>query len=253
MNNDYVFSNIQDFLNENNFDNNFKMQLKDKKILKEKAKNFFDLNNINLRNVLDSKEKNINPFDLDLLYCVSNDYFFGYFNPIFKDKKILYKNIELNRIITALSPAVYVHELIHTQTLNIENIGNMDYEVLSVFIDKLYCFMNNEENIFLYNQLNRLNILKRALNLLSSYDLDDNQLLNVKMIISSILKSEHLFFNYTNGINSDRIKIMNNIQNVIDEKTNISDMLDFFDIKLYNSVELLYMSNNLKLAKKMSR
>lgn len=226
--------------------------------IKNETKNFFHYYNLCLNDVNylhDNIVRRINPLDLPIRFVNNRDLFYGQFMPIYSKKNIMFKEILLNQNFSKISSTILAHEITHTQVLNHYSILDyMNYELLSLFIDKLSSFYHNSHSdLFLINEYYRLKILKQALNLLRNYELDKNQLKNVLMMIESILKTEHLFSNFIDGEKNDRDTILNNIQNVFDGNIFIEDMLNDLSIKFDNSIENFYISNNIEFGKRISK
>ena len=72
------------------------------------------------------------------------------------------------------------------------------------------------------------------------------------MIIISLLEAEHLFYNYIVGYQSDKIRIIEQVQCIFDGNISVDEALDILNIEIYNSNELTYMRSNVKLANEIS-
>lgn len=165
----------------------------------------------------------------------------------FKIKNVGMVAIILGSELTALSIPSYAHELMHTQ-LEDKRIYTNDFynkEVLSRFVEFLvsYNLSTNKE----YSYLNRgfisiydmkkivnMNFLKQDLNALINIkdgrDFSDKEyicLIEISAYINSTLVAMELFDNYINAeSDSERRKIIYGIQDVMDGKITIEELLE---------------------------
>lgn len=202
-------------------------------------------NNVNqiIERILE-KEVNISPLEVPISFCNEN-YFYGKCTPSYikdNDKHLLvFNEFELSSNTHVLTPSIYVHEIIHSQLESKDNSISdyLNYEVLPVFFDKISPIENKlPESISKINDLLRLKQLIKAFIMFNKGNLPEFSKIKLSMIITSLLKSELLFELYINGDKSSKIKILYEIQSVLDGKYSIETFLDNNNINLESSINL---------------
>lgn len=217
----------------------------------EEVRRFFSSLDLNLHDIYFLNNgiiRIINPFELPIKLVKTPNQFYGRTRFIMPQDEPIFNSIILSANLTNMSSSIYVHELVHTQT-TYDVRGIDEQEVISVFMDKL-ASINRDRNTFLFNQFYRLSLLKDAIYLILSNSLSIEQLKKIKIIIETILESEHLFNKYVNSSKNDKIRILNNLQDIFDRKIDILDFLEIVGVSLYNSLETTYILENLKLGEK---
>lgn len=238
-------------LNDCNVDCSYDSFRTDNILFIEEARQFFSSLSLNLHDIYFLNcgiIRIINPLELPIKLVKTQNQFYGQTRFIMTQDEPVFNSIILGDNLSHMSSCIYVHELIHTQTAY--DVRSMDkQEIISVFMDKL-ASLNKNQKTFVINQHYRFNMLKDAIYLILFKNLSIEQLKKIKIIIETILESEHLFNKYINGSNNDKISILNNIQSVFDRKIDILDFLDIIGINLYNSLKETYILDNLKLGEK---
>lgn len=182
------------------------------------------------------------PFEVPVIFDCNLDIEDGFFRPLYigdKDKnmKLVFAEYVLTGKLSELTPGIYTHEIVHSQLENVNGVKSyLNYEVLSVFFDKLTALhLDKSGEILKKNESLRLNTLKESIYLL----LDDNLPLVGKLIasmsVSSLLQAEHLFNKYIYGTTSKKHDIIEQIQNIFDGENKVEDLLEVNDITFDNS------------------
>ena len=206
----------------------------------------------------------ISPYKVPIRY-VDKSYLYGTIS--FQIPNILEENflkqislfvrwIELSKQTTIFSPVSYVHELMHLELTRIKgSITNyLHSELLSIFIELVYAYENNENGILLRQVLiNRLNYFLYEFDNLFKYyyekekGLDEYQAAISSKYLVSILMALNLFDLYTHSNNSVKKEIMNKIQQVLDGTKQLEDILNELDISYDNSLDYNLFQKQLQL------
>ena len=225
------------------------------KLEKEEAisrvKNFFD-SNFKLHSVLTSKEFKVcgksllfihptNPYKIPLTYIDSKDIFTGslyeYFPPY--SDKIIFQTIYLNRIITELTSATYVHELTHTQIDSLSGcLSNYyDAELLSIFLELVHSHsIDQTENLLRINDSRRiLEMLTVSERLLSTPRTQEEILFEDFKYLNSGLKAYNLFYLYYYGTTELKKEILDSVNEVFKGNITLEDLLKKYEITYENS------------------
>lgn len=182
------------------------------------------------------------PFEVPVIFDCNLDIEEGFFRPLYigdKDKnmKLVFAEYILTEKLSELIPGIYTHEIVHSQLENVSGVSNyLNYEVLSVFFDKLTAlYLDKRGELLKKNEKLRFNTLRKSIHIL----LEDNITLISKLIasmsVSSLLQAEHLFDKYMYGTTNEKDDIMEQIQNIFDGKTKVEDLLDYTEITFNNS------------------
>lgn len=243
---------IEQYINYSNI--NYLLKPISKEEMIKNTKKFFELNDFVLKKISYINSNNIYdiyPCDLPIIFIDNMPTYFGAFQPVFKGNvekfntlKIYFKEFLLSNNITEFSSSVLVHEIAHTHVLNNNLLENyLNYDVLSIFLDKLYLYTYSKKLLF-YNETLRLDILKRAVNILKHQELDINNKIHLSMVIESILISEHLFNFY---LNKDAEFLVDNIRLLFQNDQTIENLLNNIEIGFDNSKKLNLIKNNLTI------
>lgn len=182
------------------------------------------------------------PFEVPVIFDCNLNIEEGFFRPLYigdkdKNKKLVFAEYVLTGKLSELTSGIYTHEIVHSQLENVNGVKNyLNYEVLSVFFDKLTALhLDKSGDLLKKNESLRFNTLKQSIYLL----LDDNLPLLGKSIasmsVSSLLKAEHLFDKYIYGTTSEKNDIIEQIQNIFDGKNKVEDLLEVNGINFDNS------------------
>ena len=182
------------------------------------------------------------PFEAPVIFDCNLDIEDGFFRSLYigdkgKNMKLVFAEYVITGKLSELTPGIYTHEILHSQLENVNGVKNyLNYEVLSVFFDKLTAlYLDKSGDLLKKNESLRFNILKQSIYLL----LDDNTPLFGKLIasmsVSSLLQAEHLFDKYIYGTASEKNDILEQIQNIFDGKMKVEDLLDSTEITFDNS------------------
>lgn len=192
------------------------------------------------------------PFEVPVIFDCNLDIEDGFFRPLYigdKDKnmKLVFAEYVLTGKLSELTPGIYIHEIVHSQLENINGVKNyLNYEVLSVFFDKLTALhLDKSGDLLKKNESLRFNTLKQSIYLL----LDDNLPLVGKLIasmsVSSLLQAEHLFDRYVYGTPKEKNDILEQIQNIFDANCQVEDLLAANEITFDNSQNYELIKRNL--------
>ena len=224
--------NILNYLNKYTLDINFKLKSISENTLKEVTKeclnNYFKLHNVKkliadysfpskrkifgfqINKAWNNCLKEVEPYSIPINY-LNKDRNFGYLvtacpklekNINFKIANVGMIAILLDSELTPFSITSYAHELIHTQLEDKRVYTNNYYnkEILSRFIEFLvsYTISNDEKYIFL---------------------------IEISTYVNSMLVALELFDNYLNAFCNEKRKIIYGIQEVLDGKITIEELL----------------------------
>lgn len=151
-----------------------------------------------------------------------------------------FKEIVLSPQITELTESSYVHELTHTQLAHQRGIIKNYYnsEVLSIFLEIL--------NVYESYKTKTLLPLEDALRLTELYDIlyrlksvnneTYEDLIEATKYAESIIKAYHLFVEYYYGSSVLRKHILTKIQNILDGKIQLEELLDEFEITTHTTI-----------------
>lgn len=192
------------------------------------------------------------PFEVPVIFDCNLDIEDGFFRPLYigdKDKnmKLVFAEYVLTGKLSELTSGIYIHEIVHSQLENINGVKNyLNYEVLSVFFDKLTALhLDKSGDLLKKNESLRFNTLKQSIYLL----LDDNLPLVGKLIasmsVSSLLQAEHLFDRYVYGTPKEKNDILEQIQNIFDANCQVEDLLAANEITFDNSQNYELIKRNL--------
>ncbi len=196
----------------------------------------------------------INPFKVPIRY-VDKSYLYGTISfqipniledDFLKQISLFVRWIELSKQTTIFSPVSYVHEIMHLELTRIKgSITNyLHSELLSIFIELVYAYENNQDGILLRQVLiNRLNYFLYEFDNLFKYyyekekGLDEYQASISSKYLVSILMALNLFDLYTHSPNSIKKEILNKIQQVLDGSKKLEDILNELDVSYDNSLD----------------
>lgn len=260
---------IGHFLEDNLEEINKEENIYSLKEMKSKAREFYE-SKLNLRNVYYCNEKiyylfinsflcssidktidiqkkitkNISPFNIpiklfdkseetaylcQMVTVINNEDYLSKANPIIS-------NIFLSKRITPITISAYIHEIMHTQHTknNINNYHNC--EILSLLLEDIYLYENKDNRLFHKQQIIKYNTLLNSLyTIYNDEDYEKKQV--ASSYLQSILLEQNLFEKYiSSSINMNTI--MACIQLIINDKINVENMLNYFDINLDNSKEI---------------
>lgn len=182
------------------------------------------------------------PFEVPVIFDCNLNIEDGFFRPLYigdKDTnmKLVFAEYALTGKLSELTPGIYTHEIVHSQLENVNGVSNyLNYEVLSVFFDKLTALhLDKSGELLKKNEQLRFNTLRQSIYLLLDKNIPLVSKVVASMSISSLLQAEHLFDKYMYGTAIEKSDILEQIQNIFDGKTTIEDLLDFTEITFDNS------------------
>ena len=196
----------------------------------------------------------ISPFKVPIRY-VDKSYLYGTISfqipniledDFLKQINLFVRWIELSKQTTIFSPVSYIHEIMHLELTRIKgSITNyLHSELLSIFIELVYAYENNQDGILLRQVLiNRLNYFLYEFDNLFKYyyekekGIDEYQASISSKYLVSILMALNLFDLYTHSPNSIKKEIINKIQQVLDGHKKLEDILNELDISYDNSLD----------------
>ena len=144
--------------------------------------------------------------------------------------------IRLNKLGNELTSAIYIHEIMHVGLINNNAVTDkLNHEVLSVLMENLYGYYTNVHNAkALYNL--RMAILKYNINILcNSQNL--KEVAAASIYVNSILKAINLYDKFTEFSKDEQKEMINKIQDVLDKKITVEDMLNNYDVDYENSLD----------------
>lgn len=206
----------------------------------ENKKNDGDVNSLisMLNNFIELRH----PFEVPVIFDCNLDIEDGFFRPLYigdknKNMKLIFAEYILTGKLSELTPGIYTHEIVHSQLENVKGVKNyLNYEVLSVFFDKLTAlYLDKSGELLKKNESLRFNTLKQSIYLLLDDNLPHVGKLIASMSASSLLQAEHLFDRYLYGTTSEKNDIIEQIQNIFDGENKVEDLLEVNDITFDNS------------------
>jgi len=206
----------------------------------ENKKNDGDLTS--LINLLNNYIELKHPFEVPVIFDCTLDLEEGFFRPLYigdKDKnmKLVFTEYILTGKLSELTAGIYAHEIVHSQLENANGVQSyLNYEVLSVFFDKLTAlYLDKSGELLKKNEQLRFNTLRQSIYLLSGKNIPLISKVIASMSVSSLLQAEHLFDKYMYGTISEKDDIMGQIQNIFDGKSKVEDLLSSTEITFNNS------------------
>ncbi|MCH5167597.1 MAG: hypothetical protein J1F35_06900 [Erysipelotrichales bacterium] len=216
-----------------------------------KGKKIYD--HLELANLYNSTALLISPFDIPIKY-VNQNYYHGllslqnpqiYEEDFLKEIKLLISRIELSKKKSDFSCLCYIHEIMHSQLVRFKG-SISDYlndDVLSIFIELVFAYENNQNNLLKKDFLIRINHFLIEFEILYNYYYENNgnisdidATVTSKYIIST-LKAFKLFDQYISGSDTEKTFIMSKIQEVFDAKKTLEEILVELDITYENSLD----------------
>ena len=216
-----------------------------------KGKKIYD--HLELANLYNNTALLISPFDIPIKY-VNQNYYHGllslqnpqiYEEDLLKEIKLLISRIELSKKKSDFSCLCYIHEIMHSQLVRFKG-SISDYlndDVLSIFIELVYAYENNQNNLLKKDFLIRINHFLIEFEILYNYYYENNgnisdidATVTSKYIIST-LKAFKLFDQYISGSDTEKTFIMSKIQEVFDAKKTLEEILVELDITYENSLD----------------
>ncbi len=205
----------------------------------------------------------ISPFKVPIMY-VDKPYLYGTISfqipniledDFLKNISLFVKWIELSNQTTPFSTISFVHEIMHLELTRLKgSITNfLHSELLSIFIEFVYAYENNQDGILLRQVLiNRLNYFLFEFDNLFKYYYEEEEIDKYQAAISSkylvsILMALNLFDLYTHSNALIKKDIINKIQQVIDGNKKLEDILKELDISYDNSLTSNLFKKQLQL------
>ncbi len=157
--------------------------------------------------------------------------------------RMYFKHVDLGKRTNQFSGTCYVHEIMHTQVESLKGIVREYYngELLSIFMELVY---SSKDDILLKETIkNRINLFLIEFNRLTNFIIDGNgvdgkwnAVIAGKYIVST-LKAFNLFELYYNNDEIVKGYIIGLVQDVIDGKYTLEEMLCKLDITYDNSLD----------------
>ncbi len=203
---------------------------------------FKKIGNINFHTII-----NRHPYKLPIIPTISDETIFdgATIEEITHGKKpkVIFRGIELNKVVTECSSATYVHELTHTQVDSIKGSIRNYYnaEILSIFNELFhYMILGGDERLLRLTDSRRvceLNLIFEDLinfrNGTSSMTRDE--LLEDSKYAVSILKAYNLFITFYYSNEKIKNEILDDIQCVFDGYLTLEEMLKKYEVTLESS------------------
>lgn len=217
-------------------------------VMREKKELPFDMEKVNENRILLEWNKNlesINPYSIPIKFEEGKSFdvsgmiasipieYAYYYNPNIKFENLSIKSITLGEDLNLLTVPIYTHEIMHTQ-LEDRRLYTNDYqniEIIPIFVELLIANYLDAKIIDKLKML-RLNDFLSYLISINDYFKKNNQrkeeVDNVRYssYVNSISKAMELFDNYINASCSYKRKIIYGIQDVLDGKITIEELLE---------------------------
>lgn len=217
-------------------------------VMREKKELPFDMEKVNENRILLEWNKNlesINPYSIPIKFEEGKSFevsamiasipveYAYYYNPDIKFENLSIKSITLGEDLNLLTVPIYTHEIMHTQ-LEDRRLYTNDYqniEIIPIFVELLIANYLDAKIIDKLKML-RLNDFLSYLISINDYFKKNNkrkeEVDNVcySSYVNSISKAMELFDNYINASCSYKRKIIYGIQDVLDGKITIEELLE---------------------------
>lgn len=217
-------------------------------VMREKKELPFDMEKVNENRILLEWNKNlesINPYSIPIKFEEGKSFevsamiasipveYAYYYNPDIKFENLSIKSITLGEDLNLLTVPIYTHEIMHTQ-LEDRRLYTNDYqniEIIPIFVELLIANYLDAKIIDKLKML-RLNDFLSYLISINDYFKKNNkrkeEVDNVRYssYVNSISKAMELFDNYINASCSYKRKIIYGIQDVLDGKITIEELLE---------------------------
>ena len=217
-------------------------------VMREKKELPFDMEKVNENRILLEWNKNlesINPYSIPIKFEEGKSFevsamiasipveYAYYYNPDIKFENLSIKSITLGEDLNLLTVPIYTHEIMHTQ-LEDRRLYTNDYqniEIIPIFVELLIANYLDAKIIDKLKML-RLNDFLSYLISINDYFKKNNkrkeEVANVRYssYVNSISKAMELFDNYINASCSYKRKIIYGIQDVLDGKITIEELLE---------------------------
>lgn len=217
-------------------------------VMREKKELPFDMEKVNENRILLEWNKNlesINPYSIPIKFEEGKSFevsamiasipieYAYYYNPDIKFENLSIKSITLGEDLNLLTVPIYTHEIMHTQ-LEDRRLYTNDYqniEIIPIFVEMLIANYLDAKIIDKLKML-RLNDFLSYLISINDYFKKNNkrkeEVDNVRYssYVNSISKAMELFDNYINASCSYKRKIIYGIQDVLDGKITIEELLE---------------------------
>lgn len=217
-------------------------------VMREKKELPFDMEKVNENRILLEWNKNlesINPYSIPIKFEEGKSFevsamiasipieYAYYYNPNIKFENLSIKSITLGEDLNLLTVPIYTHEIMHTQ-LEDRRLYTNDYqniEIIPIFVELLIANYLDAKIIDKLKML-RLNDFLSYLISINDYFKKNNkrkeEVDNVRYssYVNSISKAMELFDNYINASCSYKRKIIYGIQDVLDGKITIEELLE---------------------------
>ena len=217
-------------------------------VMREKKELPFDMEKVNENRILLEWNKNlesINPYSIPIKFEEGKSFevsamiasipieYAYYYNPDIKFENLSIKSITLGEDLNLLTVPIYTHEIMHTQ-LEDRRLYTNDYqniEIIPIFVEMLIANYLDAKIIDKLKML-RVNDFLSYLISINDYFKKNNkrkeEVDNVRYssYVNSISKAMELFDNYINASCSYKRKIIYGIQDVLDGKITIEELLE---------------------------
>ena len=217
-------------------------------VMREKKELPFDMEKVNENRILLEWNKNlesINPYSIPIKFEEGKSFevsamiasipieYAYYYNPDIKFENLSIKSITLGEDLNLWTVPIYTHEIMHTQ-LEDRRLYTNDYqniEIIPIFVEMLIANYLDAKIIDKLKML-RLNDFLSYLISINDYFKKNNkrkeEVDNVRYssYVNSISKAMELFDNYINASCSYKRKIIYGIQDVLDGKITIEELLE---------------------------
>lgn len=157
--------------------------------------------------------------------------------------KVIFRGIQLSKVITECTSATYVHEVTHTQLDSVKGSIREYYnaETLSMFNELFhYMLLSSDERLLRLTDSRRISELNLILGDLIEYgngksEVKRDDLLEDSKYAVSILKAYNLFITFYYGNENIKNEILDDIQCIFDGYLTLEEMLKKYDVNLESS------------------
>jgi len=148
--------------------------------------------------------------------------------------KIYFNKIHLPKISSELTPAIYAHELVHTQLDSNKGVYKNYYysEILSILVE--YIINSRKENITKFSETDRIFELNVITNELLEDREREDKIESCKYLVSSLI-ALNLYIIYYNSNNNLKKEMLTNIQKVFDYEITLEEFLDIYEVSFTSS------------------
>lgn len=191
--------------------------------------------------------RELNPLNLPINLIEADDVFSGSVTEIFIDRPphIIFREINLTKVISEQTSSSYIHEITHTQLDRLKGSIREYYnlEVLSIFNELFHAsILDKEERILKLNDSRRIHEMRVSAEELKDYHtgksrMERDELLDCCKYLISGLKAYNLFITFYFANEELQNDILDDIQSIFDGYLTVEELLNKYEISYENSQE----------------